>query len=84
MPVLDNFTAYMTDVSQAQQEVTNLTFEIGRETDSQEVRDAVDRIRQQIIESFGIVHQNSLDRVNADIKKIRTNPNNPVSQIPNL
>ena len=84
MPALDNFTAYITDVSNAQTEIRDLTFQMVRETESQEVRDAITRIREQLTNSFGIVHQNALDRVNTDIKKISKPPNNPHSQIPNV
>ena len=59
MPALDRFTAYITDVSNAQSEVRDLTFELARETESQEVRDAITRIREQLTKSFGIVHENA-------------------------
>ena len=83
MPAPDNFIAYITDVSNAQNEVRDLTFEIARETESQEVRDAITRIREQLTDSFGIVHQNALNRVNADIKNLGKRPNIPQPQIPN-
>ena len=82
MPAPDNFIAYITDVSNAQNEVRDLTFEIARETESQEVRDAITRIREQLTDSFGIVHQNALNRVNADIKKLGKRPNISQPQIP--
>ena len=84
MPAPDNFIAYITDVSNAQTEVRDLTFEIARETESQEVRDVITKIREQLTKSFGVVHTNALDRVNADIKNIGKNPNNPASQIPKV
>ena len=70
-------------LSNAQNEVRDLTFEIARETESQEVRDAITRIREQLTDSFGIVHQNALNRVNADIKNLGKRPNISQPQIPN-